>query len=217
MKRDAESLKDSSGVSFINDNGIYDVVINFASVEKKPSGALFFNLNVDYNGNSQTFYGPCIQDKTGKETFGMGLLRKFGVIADVEDGDFNIETETHVVGKDNKEMEFQVITDLSDLECKIRVQVEYSKYEGKIRRSLEVRNVFAADGASASEIVSDGEIGKQYALELEKYSSTTSYKDGVTPEEAADFDEEQAAARSGKATEAPKRSATRSRRSGVFG
>lgn len=195
-----EAVRDSSGGNYISDNGIYDVTIKFASVGVSKNGAQSINFNVDYKGNSQTFYGPFVTDKNDQPLeIGVNLINKLGIIAGLGEGDeLSAETETHKVGKDQKEMEFTVIPEFSDLPVKMRVQLEYSSYNDDITERFVIRNFFREDGASAQEIV-DGaeEVGKQYALELEKYSSNSSYKDGLTEEDVAAWKEAKA---SGKET-----------------
>ena len=58
-----EALQTSSGSSYISKSGIYDCTIKFASVDVSSGGAKSVNFNIDYNGNSQTIYGPYIYDK----------------------------------------------------------------------------------------------------------------------------------------------------------
>lgn len=212
-----EAIKDvTGGGSFVNGEGVFDVLLNFVSVDETKNKAVQVNFNIDYKGNQQTIYGPIVKNTNGEENaIGMSLLNKLGVIAGMGDGDnLIIEEETHKVGKDQKPMTFQVITNFSDLACKLRTQREYSTYNGEIRRSLRIRNVFSEDGASASEITQDADQGKQLAIELEKYSSTPSYLDGVTPEQAEAY--EQAQRNNSKGNVQPK-SATTEKRSGMFG
>lgn len=191
-------IKDASGASFIYGEGVYDVTMNFVSVSDTKNGAKQVTFNFKYNGSDQTIYGPIIINKDGTpNTIGMSLINKFGVIAGVEGGqDLTIEKETHKVGKEQKEQEFDVITDFSGLECKIRTQREYSKYNGVISSRVRIQNVFSASGSSAAELVNDKDHGKQMALEIEKYSDKPSY-DGVTPEEAQAWEAQQRAGRSG--------------------
>lgn len=215
----SESVRDSSGASFIGDNGVYDVTINFASIEETTNGAHQLNLNVDYNGNSQVLYGPIIVKKDGNPNeVGMTLLNKIGTIAGLEDGaELTVEEETHRVGKDNKAQDFDVITDFTGVELKLRIQRSYSKYQGNIRRSLEIRNVFRSDGATASEIIADTEVGKQLALEMERYAATSHY-DGVTEEEAEAWEQEQrSASKGGKGSKAAPKGKVASKKSSMFG
>ena len=164
-----DAIKDVSGSSYIREENVYDVKILFASVKTTTNGAKTVDFNLEYKGNSQVIYGPTIINKNGQvNDIGMSLINKLGVIAGLSDGqELNIENETHKVGKDQKNQEFDVITDFSDMDVKIRVQREYTRYNGQIRRSLHIRNVFREDGASAAEISNGAEIGKQMQLEIE--------------------------------------------------
>jgi hypothetical protein len=209
VNRTKEAVKDGgAGGSFIGQSGIYDVTIKFASVDVSKNGAKSVNFNLDYNGNPTTIYGPYITNKAGEPLeIGLGLVRdKLGIIADVE-GDLNIEEEEHAVGKDNKAQEFSVITDFSDLPVKMRIQMEYSVYNGEIREKKVIKNFFREDGASAEEILAlengeEAEIGKRLAYETEKFANNITYKDDLTPEDIAAWKESKSSKTSAKS--APK-------------
>lgn len=172
------------GASFINTEGIFDIVLKFASISTTKNGAKSLNLNIEWNGNSQTIWGPTIQNTDGQPNdIGMSLVNKLSVIAGLSDGDvLDIEDQTHKVGKDGKEQEFKVITNFSDLPCKIRTQREFSEYLGKVQERLLIRNVFREDGASAAELLEGGEIGVQLAKEAAEYVNGP-YLRGVTQEQ----------------------------------
>lgn len=212
-----EAVAESAGTSFISKSGIYDVTINFASVDVSSGGAESINFNIDYNGNGQTIYGPYVTDKQGNTLeIGAKLLNKLAIIAGMEDGDdFEIEEETHVVGKDNKEQEFSVITNFSDMPVKIRLQEEYSinPKTNEIQKRLVIKNFFRQDGASAEEIVKDADFGKRLATEQEKYASNVTYKDDLTPEAVADFF---AAKKAGAPAPKPKAAPAKKAGSGLF-
>jgi len=191
------AIEESSGGSYIGKSGIYDVTIKFASVDVSKGGAESVNFNIDYSGNSQTIYGPYIQSKAGDTLeIGMKLINKALVIAGLRDGDVpSIEEEMHIVGKDNEEKEFAVITDLSDLDIKIRLQEEYSRHyqTGDVTKRLVIKNFFDAEGGSAQEIIDDTEKGVQLAKD-EKYKDNITYRDSAkgandapTPEDVADW------------------------------
>lgn len=189
-----DAIKDGgAGLNFIAEEGVFPVTLNYVSVEDTKNGAKQANFNVQYKGNDQTIYGPIIVNKDGNmNAIGMSLINKLGVIVGLADGeDLNIEEETHKVGKDQTARDFNVITDFSDEDVYMHAVREYTRYNNEIRGNLVIRNVFrAADTASASEIaseVSGDDIGKQYAITVEKYC-VPSYRDGVTPEEAADYE-----------------------------
>lgn len=172
------------GASFINTEGIFDIILKFASISTGKNGSKSLNLNIEWNGNSQTIWGPTIQNNDGKPNdIGLSLVNKLSVIAGLGDGDvLDVEDQVHKVGKDNKEQEFKVITNFSDLPCKIRVQREFSEYQGKIQERLLIRNVFREDGATAAELLEGGEIGAQMAKEAADHVNGP-YLRGVTQEQ----------------------------------
>ena len=177
------------GSSIISKSGIYDATIKFASVDTSTKGAKSVNFNLDVNGTSQTVYGPYIYDRDGKPLeIGLKLINQLAILAGLRDGDHpTIEEETHNVGKDNKPTEFQVITDFTDLPIKVRIQMEYSMYEGNISERKNIKAFFSADGASPAEIIAreNGEnvtIGKDLEKQ-QKYVDNVTYKDLLTKED----------------------------------
>lgn len=206
VSTDQNTIKDSGGMSFIGTSGVYPVTINFASITTSKNGAKGIAFNVTYNGNQQTIYGPNYTNNDGKyNDISVRLYNQLAIIAGLEDGDtFSTSEEVHTVGKDNEEREFEVIDELTDLPVIMHIQAEYSTYNGEIKERMNIRAFFREDGATADEIVNDGEIGKRLALVEEKYASTVSYKDGLTEEDVTAWK----AARSGKgnggSTPAPK-------------
>jgi len=210
-----EAVKESGGgASFIGSSGIYDTTITFASLDVSTNGAESVNFNLDYNGNSQTIYGPYVTNTNGDTNeIGAALINKLAIIAGMTDGDdFEIENETHAVGKDNKEQEFAVITNFSDLAIKIRLQEEYyipekGAKKGEIQKRMVIKSFFREDGASAEEIVNETEIGKRLALETEKYAKNITYKNGLTEEDITTWYE--AKKSGGSKTPTPKKAAAK--------
>jgi len=209
VNKTQEAVAEFSGSKYLNKSGIYDVVINFASIEASKAGANAVNFNVTYNGESQVIYGPYITDKEGNELrVGMQLVRdKLGVIADIDE--LTVENEEHIVGKDKKLQEFAVITNFSDLPIKIRIQEEYSRYKGEITQKMVIKNFFRDDGAAAEEILNGTEIGKRLAYEEATFADKVSYlpstkgaTDAPTPEEVAAWKEGKKSAKSAQ-TPAP--------------
>ncbi len=208
-----DAISSNSGGSYISKSGFYDITIKFASVDVSSGGAKSINFNIDYNGNSQTIYGPYIYDKQGNPLeIGLKLINSLAVIAGLRDGDTpTIESETHNVGKDNKPQDFNVITEFTDLPIKIRLQEEYAINPNtkEIRKSLVPKAFFSAEGASAAEIVAqeNGEsvtIGKDLDKQ-QKYADNITYRDGLTAEAIADW---QASKASGTSKPAPKATVT---------
>ena len=209
VNKDKAALRDiGSGPSFIATSGVYDVTVNFVSLDETDKGAVRFNMNVNYKGNDQAIYGSIIMNKDGGENkIGKELINKLLVVAGLEAGaEPTIDTETHKVGKDNKEQEFTVITDLSGLDIKIQVKEEFKKFEGKVTRSLVPYNFFRADGATAAEIAQSEEdksvkFGEQLAKVLAMEATTKpSYRaDGANAAPTEDEVKAYFAEKSGKA------------------
>ena len=203
-----EAVQEQSGGSYISKSGIYDASINFASIGVASTGSESVNFNITNNGNSQTIYGPYVTNKDGDPLeIGLKLINKLGIIVGMGEGDeLETDTETHNVGKDNKPQEFQVITNFSDTDIKIRLQEEYgiNPKTNQIRKAMVIKNFYRADGASAEEIVNDSEIGVQMAKD-EAYASNITYKNDLT---AADIEAWKAEKASGDNASAPKAKAS---------
>lgn len=206
ISTDKAAISSGGGSSIINKSGIYDAVIKFASVDTSSTGAKSVNFNLDVNGTTQTIYGPYVFDKQGNPLeIGLKLINQLSIIAGLRDGDQpEIETETHNVGKDNKATDFEVITNFTDLPIKIRIQMEYAKYNGDITERKGIKAFFSAEGASAAEIIAQEngeavEIGKDLAKQ-QKYIDNVTYRDGLTADDVATWQADKAAARSGGAS-----------------
>lgn len=182
-----DMISDTSNTNqtFIGSSGVYDVEINFASIAVAASGAEQIVFNLNYNNKQQTIYGPFYKGKDGSYLdIGTKLYTTLGVIAGLEDGDeFTVEPETHEVGKDNKELELDVIQELTELPIKVQVQMEYSVYQGNIQERPVIRAFFNEEGASAEEIINGGETGKRLATILDKFADKNSYRDELTKED----------------------------------
>ena len=205
LTKDAiEDNSSSAGASkYMNKSGVYDAVIKFASVSTSAKGAEQIVFNFDLDGVSQTIYGPYVTNTDGKEnTIGANLIRKLAVIAGMgEDDDFTLEDEEHPVGKEQTLKEFSVITDFTELPVKVRVQEEYSLWEGNIRKNMVIKSFFSEEGASASEIADGTEVGKRLALETEKYASHVTYKNDLTEEDVKEWVKAQMDAKKGDSGE----------------
>jgi len=174
--------------SFLNETGIYDVTIRVASLaksESENSQAEQVIFNVEHGGNISTIYGTWVQKKNGTANeAGTKLLNRLAIIAAVKEGtDLSLETQTVNIGKDNKPTELEVITDFTDLTCKMRVQKCYSQYQGKIRGNLRLKAFYREDGASAEEIVNKLPIGVQLAKdEVYAQPDKITYENGLDKE-----------------------------------
>lgn len=185
VKRTADAVKESTGGGkFISDSGIYDVTIKIASIKANQHDARAIDFNVEYEGNTTTLYGLKLDNNDGSENYQAKIFNKLCIIADLDEVQ-DPEAETHKLGKDGKEVDLMVLPDFTDLECKVRVQAEYSKWNREVKKKLVIRNFYRADGASADEIVSETEIGKHLARDLEIASQDRLVD--VTDDEVAAF------------------------------
>lgn len=179
-----EDLQTSSGSSYISKSGIYPVKINFASVEESKNGATQVNFNFDYNGNAQAIWGPYITNNKGEANkIGVTLINSLGIIIGLGEGeDLTMEQETFKVGKDNKEKEFLIIPEFTEQEVLVRLQEEYSSYNGEIRKSMVIKAFYrAADNASAVEIANNTDKGVQFEKDR-KYVDNITYIDTTAEE-----------------------------------
>lgn len=201
----ADAIKEGgTGGSFISTSGIYPIKINYLALSQSDGGAFSYSVNIDYNGNSQTIYGPTIQNKDGKANeIGARSLNKICAIAGLDDGiQPTMEEEVHKAWnnttKQDEDRTFIVYSELSDLVCQIQLKQEYTKYQGAVKENLVIDSFFREDGASADEITAlaagkDITIGSQLAKIMEN-ESTTKHRLGkdenkvkVTEEEVAAF------------------------------
>lgn len=191
----AEAVKESSG-GFISSSGVYPITINFVSIDQTENGAYRFNMNINYNGSTQTIYGANIQNNDGTENkIGSRLLNKLCKIAGLDTGaTLNLEEEVHTVGKNNEAKAFIVATDLTGLECQIQVKEVFDKYKGEIKRKLDPINFFSINGATADELAAKDAgnpvtLGAQLAKILEN-EATTAHKLGKDENDKAVTEEE---------------------------
>ena len=179
---------DTGGASYIAKSGIYPVTLKIVSVDAaSDSDRVALNFNVeDEHGNETTFYGLGLYNKDGSENFGMKVFNQLLVISGL-DGVDEPEEQVHKLGKEGKETTLQVLTEFEDFECMIRVQEEYSKWNGDIKKRMNIRSFYRADGASAEECVLEEngeavEIGTQ--LEKDKpYAENVTYRDNLDAEQ----------------------------------
>lgn len=187
-----ENVRDYAGGSaFINTTGIFDIILKKAIVDKTANGSTILNLLIEHQGQEQVLYQAIrMTNNDGTPNFGQQLFTKMCVVCGAGNGD---EIQDPVscmltIGKDKEEKEYMVLEEFNDTPVKVRIQMEYSIYEGEIQQRKLIRNFYRyEDNATASEIVNNSEEkGKQYAYDLE-HSTKNSYKDGLTEEEVQEW------------------------------
>lgn len=188
VKTQPDALKESSS-SYINSSGIYDVTLNYVQVAKTKNGAYQLNFNFTNQGTDQTIYGPIVVNKDGSPNeITQDLLNRLCVIAGMADGQ-ELETEEVIVklGKEQKETEISILSGLTEIDLKVRIQMEYSLYNGEIQERKAIKAFYREDGASAAEAASGENIGKRYALDKEKYADNVTYRDGLTEQDVKEW------------------------------
>ena len=189
-----ENIKESSGGGFINKSGIYDLKINHIRLNRYASGAsrLVFDVKTA-QGALQTLYGPFLEAKNGDiNEITATLLNKIAIIAGLpDDYELNIEKVEVPAGKERTVSEEEIFTDLRDIDVKLQVQMEYSKYQDKngensISENKNIKSVFSLEGLSATELVSGEDAGKQLSI-AEKYANNVTYRDGLTEQDVKDW------------------------------
>ena len=192
-KRDEKSLKEftGEGSKYLNKPGIYDTSVIAAFLnEAEKSEAATIDFFLEYQGEKQPLYGNWyISKKDGKENeSGIALLEKLMVILDLEELS-DPEEEELPIGKDSAMKVVPVIPELTNFDVKIKIGIEYGKYNGNYTEKKVIKTFYRAeDGATADEIVHDAEEkGKQYQKDLEYFEQNEDagykYNDGVTKEE----------------------------------
>lgn len=187
-----ENIKDYSGSnSYLNKSGMYDIVIKYVTVEVSPKGSEYLNFVVEHDGITQVIYNAIrLTNNDGKANLGQKNFNKLCVIAGMTNGATINDPETMMlpIGKNNEEKECRVLTEFCDLPVTIRLQMEYSLYNGNIMQNRNIQNYFRyTDKATASEIINDSDTkGKQYELES-GYADRTIYKDGLTEDDIQEW------------------------------
>jgi hypothetical protein len=202
VKRDVkevEEFKGGDGGKFLNKPGVYDITI-LASIfnQAKDSESASLDFYIEHDGQKQPLYGNIILlKKDGSENeSGMKLLNKLCVIADIDEIS-DPEEATLPIGKDGANKDVAILPELSDIDVKVRLGIEYGAYNGSITERKVIKTFYrASDGATAEEILfeeqgKDVELGAQYKKDLEYMEqnpeSGYKYNDGITKEQVEEW------------------------------
>lgn len=177
--------------NYINASGIYPVNILAAFVNTSAKGSSVVDFFLDHEGQEQVMYGNMrvtnSSDAEGNDVenkIGMKLFNHLLVIADVDEVADPVEGELPI-GKSGADKVVAILEDLADIEVQMRIQLEYSMYNGKIQEKKVIREFYrAGDGATAEEIVNDDNFGKGIEKD-QKYVDNITYKDDLTAEDVA--------------------------------
>ena len=184
-----DAIKDYSGDGgkWLNKSNIYPLVVKHAIVSISSKGSKSIDLWVDHDGQEQMlFQAMRLTNNDGSENLGSKLFTKFCVVAGAANGEVIADPISMMlpVGKGKEEKECMVLEQFNDIPITLRLQMEYSMYEGKIQARQNVRNFFRfEDNATAAEIIDNSEEkGKQFLAEQE-YADKVTYNDELTPED----------------------------------
>lgn len=178
-----DAVAESSGGSYISKSGIYDVILKIVSVDVNTHGARAINFNVEgvEDKSNTTFYGLKLDNNDGTPNYQAEIFNKLAIVCDIAVVN-SPEPETHNLGKNATPTELQVLTDFTDLQVKIRVQEEYSKWQGQIKKKMVIKSFYSAAGAAAVELVNGSTPGVQLSKD-EAYADKVTYKDGLTADD----------------------------------
>jgi hypothetical protein len=183
----AEDVK-QGGSNHITSSGFYPITILAPVVNVSKGGSTTVDLYLDHNGQKQIIYGNLrITNNDGsRNDIGAKIFNQLLIISGVDEVADPVETELPI-GKKEALKTVAVLEDLCDIDAVMRVQMEYSTYNGQIQEKKVIKAFFrASDNATAEEIVNESDVGAGYARE-QKYADNVTYKDGLTPEAVQDW------------------------------
>lgn len=168
------------GSNHITASGIYPVTVLAPVVSVSKGGSTSVDLFVDHLMQKQIVYGNLrVTNNDGSPNkIGAKIFNQMLIIAGLDAVADPIDAELPI-GKAGKMKECSVLEDLADLDMLMRIQMEYSIYNGNIQEKKIIKSFFrAADKATAEEIVNEETAGAGYEREL-KYVNNITFKDGL--------------------------------------
>ena len=178
----AEDVK-QGGSNHITTSGLYHVLILAPIVSVSKNGSTSIDMYVEHKGQKQVIYGNLrITNNDGSENkIGSKVFNQLMIISGKDEVADPIEVELPI-GKKEAMKEAAVLEDLADIPIIMRIQMEYSVYNGKVQEKKVIKGFFReSDKASAEEIVNESEVGVSLEKEM-KYVDNVTYKDDLTPE-----------------------------------
>jgi len=183
----SEDVK-QGGSNHITASGLYPVTVLAPIVSVSQNGSTSIDMYVEHAGQKQVIYGNLrITNNDGSvNKIGSKVFNQLMIISDKEEISDPVEQELPI-GKKESAKTVAVLEDLSDIDVIMRVQMEYSTYNGSIKEKKVIKGFFrASDKASAEEIVNESEAGVGYEKDT-KYEHNVTYKDGLTEEEVTSW------------------------------
>ena len=170
------------GSNYVSGSGIYPITVLAPVVSVSKGGSASVDLFLDHSGQQQICYGNLrVTNNDGSPNkIGAKIFNQLLIIAGVDEVADPVSAELPI-GPGGKMKEVDVLEDLADIECLMRIQMEYSIYNGDIQEKKIIKSFFRTDKATAEEIVNEEAPGAGYEREL-KYVDNVTYKDGLTEE-----------------------------------
>ena len=175
-----DDVKQSGGTGYVNGSGCYPVNLIAAFVSVSKGGSTSVDLFVEHEGQKQVVYGNMrVTNNDGTPNkIGAKVFNQLMIIADVDEVSEPIDAELPI-GVNGADKDVGVLDDLTDIDILMRIQMEYTTYQGNVQEKKVLKAFFrAGDDASAEEIVNDEGFGTQYQKEA-KYFENVTYKDGL--------------------------------------
>lgn len=179
----SEDVK-QGGSNHITSSGVYPVTILAPVVSVSKGGSETVDLYLDHNGQKQIIYGNLrVTNNDGSPNkIGAKIFNQLMIIAGLDEVADPVEAELPI-GKKEALKTVAILEDLCDIDVLMRVQMEYSNFNGNIQEKKVIKAFFRADDkATAEEIVNESDVGQGYEREL-KYVDNVTYKDNLTPED----------------------------------
>lgn len=168
------------GSNYITASGVYPSMILAPVVSISKGGSQSVDLYIDHMGQKQIVYGNLrVTNNDGSPNkIGAKIFNQLLIIAGVDAVADPVSAELPI-GKKEAMKEVDILEDLCDLEVLMRIQMEYSTFNGNIQEKKIIKAFFrASDKATAEEIVNEDTPGAGYEREL-KYVNNITFKDGL--------------------------------------
>lgn len=176
--------------NYITSSGFYPLTILASFVSSNGGGGEVVDFFVASNGQEQVLYGNMrihnndVNGEKVENKIGMSMFNHLLVIADIDEVSEPVDDELPI-GKGGAGKMVAMLEDLADIEVTIRIQLEYSSYQGNIQEKRVIRGFYrAGDNATAEEVVNDENFGNGFEKD-KKYADNITYKDDLTPDDIA--------------------------------
>ncbi len=175
----SEDVK-QGGSNHIVGSGVYPVMILAPVVSVSKGGSQSVDMYVDHLGQKQIVFGNLRITNNDKSPnkIGAKIFNQLLIIADIDDVADPVTAELPI-GKKEAMKEVDILESLCDLDVWMRIQMEYSVYNGNIQEKKIIKAFFrGSDKATAEEIVNEDTPGAGFEREL-KYVGNITFKDDL--------------------------------------